>query len=420
VRIALAAVGTRGDVQPVLALGRALRARGHDVRVCAPPNFRDWVTDVGLPFFAVGQDLHALVTGDWRDMVERPLSCLKGLEEMMRLQFDDLRKAAEGAEVIVGAGVQHAGPSVAAALDAPYFYAAFCPVVLRSAEHPAPLLERQDHPAWVNRLSWWACQRLFDWKLLRPLNRQREALGLARVRSTYAHGFGSGTMLLATDPLVAPAPGDARHPDLVTTGFWFLDEDEEDAAPLDPELQAFLDDGAPPVYVGFGSMPARDPERTTRAVVEAVLASRQRAVLHRGWAGLGAGDLPAQVHVVGSVPHARLFPRVSAVVHHGGAGTTAAALRAGVPQVVVPHVLDQFYWANRVHRIGVGPRAPSMRRLDTGGLARAIRTAAQSAGLRDRARELALQLDTRSGIPRAVDAIESVWDLAIDDAFPLP
>jgi UDP:flavonoid glycosyltransferase YjiC (YdhE family) len=260
----------------------------------------------------------------------------------------------------------------------------------------------------MNLLSWWACERLFDWRLRGALNRERRRLGLADVASVYAHAFRTGTMLLATDPVLAPAPSDARR-DVVTTGFWYLDEDD-DPDPLDADLEAFLDAGAPPVYVGFGSMPCRNPERATRTVVEAIRAAGQRAVLHRGWAGLGAGDLPGSIHLVDGVSHARLFPRVSAVVHHGGAGTVAAALRAGVPQVVVPHLLDQFWWAARVQRLGVAAPAPPMRRLDGDALARAIRAASQSAGLRDRAQEAAFQLDARSGLPRAVAAIEAAGD----------
>jgi vancomycin aglycone glucosyltransferase len=403
-RIALSAVGTRGDVQPMLALGLALRRRGHQVRMCAPPDFHDRVIDVGLPFFPVGQDMHEMVTVTCRDMVRKPLAPLRVMDELVRFQFDDLLKACEGAEVLVGGGMQLAAPSIAAALEIPYLYAAYCPVVLRSREHPAPLFSNQQLSGPTNLLSWWACERFFDLVLLGSLNRERRRLGLAQVRRIYDHLFKSRPVLLATDPLLVPAPSDARA-GVLTTGFWYF-EDEAELEPLDPELRAFLAAGAPPVYVGFGSMPSEDPERLTRQIVAAVRASGQRAILHRGWAGLGDVALPDTIHVVGSVSHPKLFPRVAAVVHHGGAGTTANALRAGVPQVVVPHIVDQFYWASRTCQIGVGLPAPAMRKLDPERLGRTIRTAAQSAGLRDRAREVAVQIDPRSGLERAAAAIE--------------
>jgi len=402
-RIALSAVGTRGDVQPMIALGLALRARGHDVRLAAPPDFHDATIDAGLPFFPVGQDVHEMVTVTCRDMVRRPLAPLRVMDDVVRLQFEDLRKACEGAELLVGGGIQAAAPSIAEWLDIPYFYAAYCPVVLRSHEHPAPLFRKQERSGAANLLSWWACERLFDFVMLGRVNRERAKLGLAPVKRIYDYAFRSGRMLLATDPILVGPPSDGRD-GVVTTGFWYYD-DATGLEGLDPELRRFLDAGPPPVYVGFGSMPSEDPVGLTRKIVEAVAASGERAVLHRGWAGLGGIDLPDSIHVVGSVSHPQLFARVAAVVHHGGAGTTANALRAGVPQVVVPHILDQFYWADRVRRLGVGPPAPSMRKLDVARLARAIRTAAQSAGLRDRAHETATQIE-REGLARAVGTIE--------------
>lgn len=404
-RIALSALGTRGDVQPMLALGLALRDRGHHVRMCAPPDFEDVVIDVGLPFFAVGQDVHQMITETCRDVVRNPLAPLRVMDEMIRLQFDDMRKACEGAEILVGGGVQAAGASIAESLGIPYLYAGYCPVVLRSRQHPSPLVPKQSLPGWANLLSWWATERFFNVVMKRSLNRERARLDLAPVRNVYENVFHSGTLLLATDAILAPPPNDARE-GVVPTGYWFY-EDPAELEPLDPDLAAFIADGPAPVYVGFGSMPAEEPAQLTRQVVDAILASGQRALLHRGWAGLGDGQLPDQIRVIGSVSHAKLFPRMSAVVHHGGAGTTANALRAGVPQVVVPHILDQFYWAERVRQLGVGPAAPKMRSFDPDALARAIRTAASSAGLQDRAREVAVQIDRTGGIPRAIEAIEA-------------
>ena len=402
-RIALSAVGTRGDVQPMLALGLALRARGHDVRLCVPPDVADRTIDAGLPFFPIGHDIHELLTVTCRDVVRRPLAPLRVADEMIRFQFEDLRKACEGAEILVGGGMQLAGPSIAEAQGIPYLYTAYCPVVLRSREHPAPLFAEQGRSGAANLFSWWVSERVFQLAMLRHLNRERAKLGLSAVKRLYDHVFRSGPVLLATDPILVRAPSDGRE-GVFTTGFWYFDDDSG-LEPLDPELQRFLAAGAPPVYVGFGSMPAEDPEALTRQMVAAIGASGQRAVLHRGWAGLGDAKLPDSIHLVGAVAHPQLFPRVSAVVHHGGAGTTANALRAGVPQVVVPHVVDQFYWAERVRRLGVGPPAPRMRKLDVAALAAAIRTAAQSAGLRDRARETATQIDG-AGLARAVGAIE--------------
>src|SRR5262249_52477086 len=141
-------------------------------------------------------------------------------------------------------------------------------------------------------------------------------------------------------------------------GPWFYD----DPLPLDAEVSAFIDAGPPPVYIGFGSMVSSDAARLTRSLLEA--ANGHRLLLSSGWAGIGDGHLPPSVKVVrGPMPHAKLFPRVAAVVHHGGAGTTAAAMRAGAPQIIVPHMGDQFYNAHRLAVMGLAPPGIPVNRL---------------------------------------------------------
>jgi sterol 3beta-glucosyltransferase len=173
---------------------------------------------------------------------------------------------------------------------------------------------------------------------------------------------------------VFPRPDD--WPEHVhNTGYWFLEDDPDWQAPDD--LLAFLDRGAPPVYVGFGSM--GDPSQaaqTTQIVIEALQRSGQRGLLATGWSGMDKiANLPQEMFILDSAPHSWLFPRMAAVVHHGGAGTTAAGLRAGVPNVVIPHSNDQFAWGRRVHELGAGPKPIPRKKLTAPGLADAIASA---------------------------------------------
>jgi vancomycin aglycone glucosyltransferase len=161
---------------------------------------------------------------------------------------------------------------------------------------------------------------------------------------------------------------------------------------LPEKLDAFLRAGEPPVYIGFGSMTDPDPAAGTRLVLEAVARAGVRAVLSSGWAGLGDAPLPESVTVTGPVSHASLFRRVAAVVHHGGAGTTTTAARAGAPQILVPHVLDQFHWAERVTRLGLGPAALPRRRLRAERLADAIASLRDNEHVTQRAAELGERL----------------------------
>jgi vancomycin aglycone glucosyltransferase len=222
--------------------------------------------------------------------------------------------------------------------------------------------------------------------LRRAVHRHREALGLARLRDIMTFTYGRSP-LLAADPLLGPAPADT---DLAIEALGCLHPFAPE--PLPAKLEAFLQAGEPPVYVGFGSMTDPAPEATTRIVLDAIAMTGCRAVLCEGWAGLGVGALPEDVCVVGSVSHAALFPRVAAVAHHGGAGTTTTAARAGVPQIVIPHVLDQFYWAKRVQTLGLGPPPLRRSRLDVASLTALLREVVGNELLAERTAEVGARM----------------------------
>ena len=182
--------------------------------------------------------------------------------------------------------------------------------------------------------------------MLTRVNHHRERLGLGPLTDVRSHILGEDPWL-AADPLLGPLPA---TPGLrvTQTGAWIL----PDQTPLEPELEAFLTAGEPPVYVGFGSLPA--DQQTSRTVIDAVRAAGRRVVLSKGWAEIGPIDDTSDCIAIGDVNQQALFPRVAAVVHHGGAGTTTTAARAGVPQVIVPMFSDQPYWASRVRALGIG------------------------------------------------------------------
>jgi UDP:flavonoid glycosyltransferase YjiC (YdhE family) len=169
----------------------------------------------------------------------------------------------------------------------------------------------------------------------------------------------------------------------------------------------FLQSGPPPVYIGFGSMAGRDPERRAEIALEALKRSGQRGVLLTGWGGLQPRDLPDDVYAVDSVPHDWLFPQMAAVVHHGGAGTTAAGLRAGTPTVIVPFFGDQPFWGRRVAELGVGPAPIPQKQLSVERLAAAIRTAAGDPAMRARAQELGRRIRQEDGVARAVEVFHA-------------
>lgn len=397
VRILLAPVGTRGDVQPMLALALGLRARGHVVTFCAPPNFESWLAPLGFAFWSSGLDFQAFV----HEIGTRVHRALPVLRQQIRVQFEAMAPLAADADVIVGASVHCAGLSLGQKLGIPYAYALFSPSLLPSGGHPSPTCPWQRLPRWLNRATWaangWLWNRLFR----RALNGARAGLGLGPVRDTWGHIL-SAPLLLAVEPALARPPADSSFRG-VQTGAWFLPEPE----PLGPEIESFLAAGPPPVFVGFGSMTDRRPDSTTGLIVKAARAAGQRVILGRGAAGLGAAAGDEAVHIVDQVPHAQLFPRVAAVVHHGGAGTTAAAARAGVPQVIVPHLLDQFFWGERIRVLGLGPAPIPRPRLGARRLARALVACVGDIEMRTRARTFAAGM-VQDGVARGIAAVETL------------
>lgn len=390
VRVGLAPEGTRGDVYPLLALGDWLRTEGHQVCVCAPPDFQAAVTARGFEHRPVGRDVHeelarraeAIVRGGWR----MARAGDRFLRAAVAEQFRDLGAALRGCDHVVGAGVQLAAPSVAEHLGLSYRYAIYCPQVIPSGAHPPFTVERQHASPRVNRLLWRLSLGILDRRFGRILDRERAALGLAPVSDLYRY-MGTARPLLAADPVLADAPSDAELPVDVIGAL-----QPERVEPLPGKVEHFLQAGPRPVYLGFGSMTDPRPDATTRLVLDAVERAGCRAVVSRGWAGLGDGPLPEGVLAVDGVDHAALFPRMAAVVHHGGAGTTTSAARAGVPQLVVPHVLDQYWWARRVHALGVAAPPIPRRRLDAARLAATLRALLESELVAERARELARRL----------------------------
>ncbi len=393
-KIALAAEGTRGDIHPLLDAGERFRRRGHEVVLCAPPDFRAEVEERGLSFRPVGLEVRAFLETNSRIAKEGGLTALRiaytWARDSLARQFDALPDAVQGCDRLIAGGVQMAAHSVAQALGIPYRYVAYCPALLRSAEFPPFIFTSQRMPRWLNRMLWSAFRKSNDLVLLGPLNRARAALSLPPVSDSFSHVLGDRPFVAAEAEL-APIPRDVGHP-VEQIGCLH----RTDGPPLPEKLQSFLDAGPAPLFIGFGSMPDDDPDATTRTVLRAVERLGCRALLSEGWAGLGDGPLPEGVMRVGSVSHVHLFPRVAGVVHHGGAGTTTMAARCGVPQLVVPHLADQFYWGTRVSERGLGPPPLARTRVTRDALEPALAELLHNELLRERAEELGERLRGRA------------------------
>ena len=328
-RALLSAIGSRGDVQPLLALATRLRESGHDACLCVPPDLRDWIEGLGFPVTPLGVGQRDTGVVDWppKDIRTSPERMREVVDAAVADEFTTIAKAAADCDVILAAAGRRpiAARSVAEALGIRYVFAAFSPLHLPSLEQSAHRFNDTFGP---------------------QLNRHRAAAGLAPVKDVRGHIF-TPTPWLAVDPVLSPWLGPAGY-SVVQTGAWIL----PDERPLGPEVETFLRAGEPPVYFGFGSM--KMPPEVARELVLAAREAGRRAIICSGWADLALTGGEPGCLVVAEVNHHKLFPRVAAVVHHGGAGTTATAALAGVPQVVVPQFFDQGYWGRRVGELGIG------------------------------------------------------------------
>ncbi|GIE99414.1 glycosyltransferase [Paractinoplanes rishiriensis] len=418
-KVLILTMGTRGDVQPFVALAQELRRRGHEAVLGAPERFADVVGGRGVDFAGVDDgplrllDDASAVGGVAAGGVRAKLALMRRMPAMFTRVLEDCWRIASagpgaGADVIVHNGQVMAGQHVAEKLGVPAVLALPMPMYVPTGEFP---WLGQQFPSWlpaaVNRLTY-AGMKAPSLMFGRTVDRWRAGLDLQRRRGRHDPlrdpDGGPALVLHAVSPAVLPRPRD-WPPAAQVTGYWFADRLPDAAEPILGERDV-VGGSAPLVFVGFGSMAGPDPAETTRVVVQALRAAGVRGVLAPGWGGLCGVPSASDVVLAGEVPHESVFPRMAAVVHHGGAGTTAAAVRAGRPQVVCPFVGDQPFWGDRMRRLGVAPEPIGQRRLTAAALAAAIRQAIGDASINDAACRLGERVRAEDGVAVAVDLLE--------------
>jgi vancomycin aglycone glucosyltransferase len=401
-RILLASHGTRGDVQPIVALGVALQARGHVVSLVAPANFVSWVHSHGLNMQSDGIDAEALLQASGTGLQSLSWQ-MRYLSHITPLLFEPVARASAGCELVIGAGLQFAAASVAEWRNVPYAHVVFCPCAIPNSTSPPPNVHSQRLPRWINRLLWQAGGPIADFALRGPVNRGRATLGLGALDNPISQIL-EGRTILASDRDLGPPPDDAPER-AASTDALVLDE----PGTLDERVEAFLRQGPAPIYIGFGSMIAPRVRELAAQVIAAVRAVGCRAVIAGGWAALDHHIIEAgDVLTIDNVPHSLIFPKVAAAVHHGGAGTTTAAARAGAPQVLLPHILDQYYWAHRVEALGLGPPALPVERVTADALADRVSRAVNDPLIRERVNRLAPLVAARNGAIAAIEFFEAL------------
>jgi len=417
VKITFLTAGSRGDTQPYIALGLALQKAGHSVRIATFANFKALVESSGLEFYPVQGDVIQVSRSEiGREAMspDNPLKVMLSFNQLKKLVGNlqqDFYNACIGADAVAyhpGAAIGYFTAQemkIPAVLATPY---AFTP----TSDYPSLLFYHLPRLGNIYNSLTHRIQAQIFWSTASQAIREYWQRQFGHPPANFGNPFQRqitrhDPTLISYSEHVFPRP--AGWPEHVhITGYWFLDEEAGWQPPQD--LLDFLQDGEPPVYVGFGSVgDATMAEQKTRLVIEALKQSGQRGVLATGWNAMTKIiNLPESIYMIDSAPHSWLFPRMAAVVHHGGAGTTAAGFRAGVPNIILPFGNDQFAWGLRAFELGVGPRPVPQKRLTVETLAGAI-TAALQPQVFAAAGTLGEKIRREHGAENAAEIISRCW-----------
>lgn len=411
--ITILSLGSRGDVQPYIALGLGLRRAGHTVCIATDKLFEGMIRQCGLSFKPIAGDFKAFFQSKrgrtFTHAGQNPFQMMAGIRNQMkditRQTVKDCWAACQDTDVVVASGfLPVVGHAITKKLNKPFIQAALNPFSPTSAFpsilFPLPVRDVALLNLASHYLGYWLFARAIKACLAGHLS---DVFGYPAsgqpILEMYRREF---AVMCGWSPLVLAKPA-GWHKDTHVTGYWFL-EQKNWKPPV--SLLNFLEAGPPPVYVGFGSMPNDNPAQMTADILAALKKSGQRGLLLTGWGGLSQTDLPDDVFAMEQAPHDWLFPRMAAVVHHGGAGTTAAALRAGVPSIIVPYCFDQPLWGDQINKLGVGPGPIPRSRLSVERLAAAIEHSVSNGTMQTQAAAVGERIRTENGVERAVELIE--------------
>jgi sterol 3beta-glucosyltransferase len=414
--IVLMTFGSRGDIQPFLALAVALRERGHTVTLAAPRDFEAQISAYSVPYVRIPVSTIEVLQKESAKGYTRKGMTPATLIAVWREIIPELKRGLYTAIHMVAEAAQDADLLIAHGLLIPLAYSLHehlqIPLILSIA---APIVSTQAFPSpmfppipfgqrFYNPLTYQLLVRLVTSYMIEPMNTYRREVGLPTLSTGKVIQLlfsGQIPILMHYSPHLVTSPPD-WNTNIHVVGAWTLPA-PSDWTPPDA-LAAFLSQGEPPVYIGFGSMDVANPAQMGQTIGEALRLANLRGVLQAGWAGLAHED--EHLITIGDVPHDWLFPRMAAVVHHGGSGTTHSALSAGKPALIVPFMADQPMWGRRLAELGVNVPPIKSKQITTERLAAALRTLTQDSAMRQRAAELGALLRAEDGLAAACKFIE--------------
>jgi len=398
VKIVLSSRGSRGDIYPVLEIASALQNKGHDVIAGIPETFGDIAKKKGINVHLYSED-SGKVMKDMGSGVNASRNGLSFIASSVNQQLDFMLEETKNADVLLASVSEIAAPTIGEYRNIPFFRLAYAPVLPGSQPHP--LLPLQNLPPAINRLSWKTFQLFSRYILRKFLNEKRKELGLQPIGNPNKYFTDrSHTLLAFNKQLAPPSPDWINRYKYSYTGYCFGQPEGE----LPEELLNFIENGDAPVYIGFGSVHIKNPDKFTDMVIEAADKSGKRVVLSKGWTGLGNKQYPDNIFVTGDTNHSLLFPKMAGVMHHGGSGTTHTGAKAGVPQFIMPEIIDQYYWGNRIFKLELGPKPISSKKLTVEKLTKALQEISNDK-FRKNAARLGEEMKNENGVKEIVRII---------------
>ena len=412
--ISIITIGSRGDVQPCIALGMGLLKTGHQVQIVADEIFRKPITERKLSFAPIYTNPKKFFDEDIFKIGKNIFQLSKCIREQFKIigprHFKEVLDALDNVDLILFSPLASAAFHIAELKKIPCVGSYLQPVT------PT----KEFAPTFVHELPFWFPFKRFFNRLLFRLNNKiyfylvkdvinecrKEILNLEPLPwKVYSNAdLSDMPIIYGFSKYIIPRPNDWKS-NVNVTGYWFLDNDSNWKPPQD--LLEFIESGPPPIYFGFGSMIDKEIAVVIKIIVEVLGKTHQRGIISGGWNELSELKLPSNIFLVNDIPHEWLFPQMAVVVHHGGAGTTAAGFKAGVPSIVVPFAFDQPFWGNLVYKLGVGPKPIPRKKLTVKKLVDAINSVLDSTKFKEKATALSEKLKAEDGVATAVKIIEN-------------
>ncbi len=398
-KIVLSSRGSRGDVYPIIEIAAALKQAGHEPHICVPREFEDYSLKYGVNTSVYKDE-------DARKLMKEVGSGLGAMKKAMNLfagsvdeQFEFMLNATENADALITTVNEIVAPTVAEYRKIPHYRITFTPAL--PGNHPPPFMPWQNLPAAINRTGWKGLAMISKFIINKFINKKREELGLKPAKSSDRYHTGNSHTLLAINRVLAPPcrAWDKKYK-YDYTGYCYGQIFDK----LNPELLNFINTGKRPVYIGFGSVHLKNPKQFTDMIIEAAKKTGTRIVIGKGWTGLGNGYINKDIFTVGDVPHGSLFPEMAGIIHHGGSGTTHTAARSGIPQFILPQIIDQYYWGNQIHKQGMGPKPVIPKKITVEKLAAAM-DALKNGNYRTKAELLSRSMQHEDGVAKILNIV---------------